>query len=134
MENATRTFLHLYQELGKIFYGIAASDRHVKAEEVAKLRQVVREEWVQFDSHSDVFGTDSAYQIEFVFDWMEANQVDPEDILSNFKDYLHEHSRLIDPSMRQHIYDTSVKIAEAFDGKNKAESVYLKQLKKILAH
>jgi hypothetical protein len=132
MEYATRTYFHLYQELGKIFYGIAASDRHIKAEEVAMLRKVVREEWVPFENHTDEFGTDSAYQIEIVFDWMEANQVDPEDILSDFKDYLQEHSKLIDKAMRKHIYNTSAKIAEAFEGKNKAESVYLKQLKKIL--
>ncbi|MBX7181296.1 MAG: hypothetical protein K1X82_04215 [Bacteroidia bacterium] len=134
MENSTRTYLHLYQELGKLFYGIAASDRHVRSEEVKKLRQVVRDEWVPFEKHTDEFGTDSAFQIEIVFDWMEANQIDSEDILSDFQDYLHEHSKLIDAGMRKHIYDTSLKIAEAFEGKNKAESVYLKQLKRILSH
>ncbi len=68
--------LNFYQQLGKLFYAVADSDNNIQQDEINKLKKVVREEWLPIEDSVDEFGTDAAYQIEIVFDWLLENNYD----------------------------------------------------------
>ena len=61
------TSITIYQNLGKLFYAIAAIDRVIRAKEYAKLKELVKKDWVAVDQLTDEFKTDAAFQIEIVF-------------------------------------------------------------------
>jgi len=42
MKPSSQTMLHFYQQLGKLFYSIAAVDGTVREEEIKKLIEIVR--------------------------------------------------------------------------------------------
>lgn len=120
-----------YQNLGRLFYAIAASYKVVNKEEVSTLKKMIEEEWLHLDDFTDEFGTDSAYQIEIIFDWLEENQPNAETAFENFKQYKMENRKLFDKEMKSLIMRTAERIAHAFSGKNKAELVMLSRLQEI---
>ena len=66
--------LKVYQNLGKLFYAIAAADNEVRKVEFDKLKELVRKHWLELDPIEDIYSTDAAYQIEIVFDWLNQEQ------------------------------------------------------------
>ncbi len=124
--------VRFYQQLGKIFYSIAAVDNTVRPEEIAELKKIIQREWIPLESSFDQFGSDSAYQIEIVFDWLTENQWDYDQIIPDFKIFREEHERLFTPEINALILKTAEAIAKAFSGKNKAEHVLISQLNFIL--
>ena len=127
--NTARTF---YQNLGNLFYAIAAADKEINEEEVKTLKSLVEEEWVNLDDNKDEFGTDTAYQIEIIFDWLDENRPDAEVAFNEFKDYRQEHQNLFDEETDKLIWKTAYKIAVSFAGKNEDEMVMLAKLKELL--
>ncbi|MCM4158706.1 hypothetical protein FHG64_03650 [Antarcticibacterium flavum] len=121
-----------YQNLGKLFYAIAAADKVVRAEEVAALKEIVEKEWLKIDEINDEFGTDTAYQIEIIFDWLDENQPDAEEAFNDFKEYRRDHQNFFDPDIDKLIWKTADTIAASFAGKNKAEVIMLSKLKALL--
>lgn len=121
-----------YQNLGKLFYAIAASDKVVKKEEIDTLKGIVEQEWVQIDDYQDEFGTDTAYQIEIIFDWLEENQPDAFLSFKEFSDFKKEHENLFNNKINTLILKTADAIAASFAGKNKSELIMLSKLKSIL--
>lgn len=129
---SSETMLSFYQQLGRVFYGIAAADAVVRDEEVELLDSIVQNYWLPLEKVFDEFNTDAAYQIEIVFAWLNSNDWDKENILENFVDFKSEHSKLFTPKNNTLILDTAEAIADSFHGINKAELSYLKKLKNIL--
>lgn len=121
-----------YQNLGNLFYAIAAADNEVNEEEIKTLKSIVEKEWVKLDEIKDEFGTDSAYQIEIIFDWLDENQPDAEEAFAEFKDYRIEHENLFDEETDQLIWKTAYRIALSFAGKNEDEMIMLSKLKALL--
>ena len=70
MKPSQETIMDFYQNLGKLFYAIAAADNHVDEAEFNALKETVKNEWTKVDPVDDDFHTDAAYQIETVFDWL----------------------------------------------------------------
>ena len=70
MTSKKRLTLYFYQNLGKLFYAIAAADKTVHTAEINTLKEIVKTKWLDVDPTNDVFDTDAAYQIEIVFDWL----------------------------------------------------------------
>lgn len=136
MKNTNNTELHqkFYQNLGRIFYAVAAADGVVKKEEADSLKNVVREEWLKLDDIKDDFGTDSAFQIEIVFDWLDANKPEPEDSFERFAGFYKEHKELFTSEIKEKILNASSEIASAFRGKNKSELVMLAKLDTLFKH
>lgn len=126
------TAQNFYQNLGKLFYAIAAADKVVREEEVKALKKIVEEEWLDIDKINDEFGTDTAYQIEIIFDWLDENQPDAEEAFKEFKEYRQEHSNLFDEKIDRLILRTSNEIADSFAGKNRAEIMMLTKLRSLL--
>ncbi|CAL2083408.1 conserved protein of unknown function [Tenacibaculum sp. 190524A02b] len=120
--------IKFYQNIAKIFYAIAKSDGVVSIEEIEILKKVVKENWLEVDETFDLFGTDTAYQIEIVFDWLLGKGTSAEDCYSDFIEYFHNHSYLFTSEIKRLIMETSSKIASSFAGKNKSELILLARL------
>ena len=88
MKPSSNTMIHFYQQLGKLFYGIASADKTVGKEEIAQLKEIVKKEWVPIENTFNEFGDDSAYQIEIVFDWLVENDWSIGKVIPNFKIYI----------------------------------------------
>ncbi len=122
----------MYQNLGKLFYAVAMADKNVRPKEVTALREAVREQWLDVDDVEDEFGTDAAYQIEIVFDWLQNEESDGDTYFKEFKYFFKEHRSLFTKKIREQIYKTARAIAISFAGANKSELVLLSKLKMLL--
>ncbi len=118
-----------YQNLGKLFYAIAASDKIVRKSEYESLRKIVKSEWLDVDEVKDEFGVDAAFQIEIVFDWMDYETPNAESCFQEFGSFYNEHKSRFSDRIKQLIWKTANAIARAFSGKNKSELMMLGRLK-----
>lgn len=132
MDPSEKVGNELYQNLGKLFYAVAMADHKVKIKEVEKLRKDVRKYWLDVDEIEDEFGSDAAYQIEIVFDWLNNEEKEGEAYFNDFKDFYREHPSKFDTAMKLLIWRTANDIAASFAGKNKSELVVLGNLKLLL--
>ena len=122
-----------YQNIGMLFYAIAASDKVVQAEEIKTLNNLVQKKWVPIDNKTDEFGTDEAYKIEMVFDWLEENSPEATWAFKEFRQYKKENEGLFTLPIKQLIWETADAIAASFAGKNKSELIMLSKLKMLLS-
>lgn len=129
METIQKKTHKFYQNLGKLFYAVAASDKQVSLEEFDRLKQLVKSQWLHVDPITDNFGTDAAYQIEIVFDWLESvGDIDVQSCFDDFVAYKNDQKHLFTPSIKKLIKQTARAIAAAFSGINKAELIILAKL------
>ena len=133
MKPSPNTMIHFYQQLGKLFYGVALADKTVRIEEITKLKEIVKKEWVPIENTFNEFGDDSAYQIEIVFDWLVENDWNIGKVIPNFKIFKKEHPSLFTPQANDLILKTAKAIAVSFSGKNKSESVLITELNAVLS-
>ena len=121
--------LQFYQNLGKLFYAIAASDKNVKKIEVIRLKEFVKKQWLDVDEIKDAFSTDAAYQIEIVFDWLDKEKkVDVSTCFNDFINYKNEQPHLFKDRVKHLILKTANAIAASFSGINKSELILLAKL------
>ncbi|CAM1344730.1 hypothetical protein [Tenacibaculum amylolyticum] len=120
--------IKFYQNIGKVFYAVAKSDNAVDTKEIEVLKKIVKEKWLAVDETFDVFGTDTAYQIEIVFDWLYSKNATSDDCYADFIEYYHNHSFFFTREVKKLIMETSSSIAGAFAGKNKSELMLLARL------
>ncbi len=118
-----------YQSIGMLFYAIAASDKVVRTEEIKTLKELVQKKWVPIDNVTDEFGTDEAYKIEMIFDWLEENAPEADLAFNEFKEYKKDNEKLFTLKINQLIWETADAIAASFSGKNKSEVIMLSKLK-----
>lgn len=122
----------LYQNLGKLFYAIAMADKKVVQEEVKKLKEDVRKYWLSVDDIEDEFGTDAAFQIEIVFDWLQNEELESQLYFEEFMDFYKAHPLKFNDRIKELIWLTADDIASSFAGKNKSELILLGKLKMVL--
>lgn len=121
--------LTFYQNLGKLFYAIAASDGNVRPVEFDKLKTLVKKQWLEVDDLEDAFDTDAAYQIEVVFDWLNREEeLDFQSCYDDFITYKNDQPHLFTEVVKALILKTASSIAYAFSGINKAELMLLAKL------
>ena len=134
MLNSQKIGNEFYQNLGKLFYAIAMADHEVRPVEVARLREYVRQYWLNMDDFEDEFHTDAAYQIEIVFDWLQEEEKEGEEYFKEFKDFYKEHPEKFSPKLNALIIETAESIASSFAGKNRSEMLIIFKLKQLLDH
>ncbi len=117
-----------YQNLGKLFYAVAMADHSVHMKELEKLNEVVRDHWLNVDDIEDEYGTDAAFQISTVFDWLLEYAKEGEEIYEEFEQFYTDHKVLFSPEVKSLTMSTSRAIASAFAGSNKAELILLGRL------
>lgn len=117
-----------YQNLGKLFYAVAFTDKTVREEEFSRLQRCVLEYWLDYDDLQDVFGSDAAYLIEIVFEGAEAFQEPAQEMYDSFVYYKKEHPSLFTDKANFLILETAKSIARSFSGLNKSELIMLTNL------
>lgn len=117
-----------YQNLGKLFYAVTMADHSVHMKELEKLNEVVRDHWLNVDDIEDEYGTDAAFQISTVFDWLLEYAKEGEEIYEEFEQFYTDHKVLFSPEVKSLTMSTSRAIASAFAGSNKAELILLGRL------
>jgi hypothetical protein len=130
---STATLTEFYQIVGKLCYGVAFIDQTINFQETAKLKALVRDKWIHLENGTDRYGTDLAYQIEIVFDWLVENNWDISQTIPDLKLFIKEHSTLFTKEVKQLILSTVYAIAAAFSGYNKSELVFASKIEEILA-
>jgi hypothetical protein len=128
MEITKSKSINFYRNLGKLFYSIAAADGVVRDAEYTKLKAMVEGEWLGVDHIEDSFGTDTAYQIEIVFDWLFNEEFDADICFKQFMSFKNEHEYLFNEKINKLILKTAGTIAAAFSGVNKSELRMLAKL------
>lgn len=127
-----KTAKTFYENLGKLFYSAAMADSRIHRNEIVKLRAFIRQFWLDVDELEDEFGTDAAFQIESVFDWLVDNEKDGDECFEEFREFYKDHASIFSPFIKVLILDTANAIANSFSGKNKAELVVLGKLELLL--
>jgi hypothetical protein len=121
--------LKFYQNLGKLFYAIAASDKKVRQSEFNKLKDIVKTQWLDLDSTRDDYDEDAAYQIEIIFDWLNSQEnLDAQTCYNEFINYKNEQRHLFSDNIITLIIKTGHAIAASFSGLNKSELIMLAKL------
>lgn len=124
--------IHFYQQLGKLFYSIAAVDGTVHKEEITKLIEIVHQEWVPIETTLNEYGDDSAYQIEIVFDWLIEKDGKIGNGISTLENFKKEHPSIFTPQVNDLILKTALAISESFSNKNKSEMQLITELRDVL--
>jgi hypothetical protein len=132
MELKNTTMTSFYQLLGRVFYAAAHSDKVIRPEEISVLKQSVKDVWLDVENTFDEFNSDSAYQIEIVFDHLLNNDMVVEDVVNELKAFKKIHSILFTVSIVELIMQTASKIVSSFAKRNKSELVFLSQLRNAL--
>lgn len=120
-----------YQHIGYLFYAVAAADKRITIEEVEILKTLVKNYWLDLESTNDRFGSDAAYQIEIVFDWLVEADWESDTCFTKFEDYYKEHSNLFSENIKSLIIKTASTIAESYAGKNKSELIILAKIETL---
>lgn len=125
--------LQFYQNLGKLFYAIAAADKNVQPVEFAKLKELVKKQWLKLDAIDDTFGTDATFQIEIVFDWLNTQgNLNAKACFDDFIVYKNNQNHLFTDTVKHLILKTAHAIAVSFSGVNKSELIFLANLDREL--
>ena len=132
MKPSDKTMTLFYQQLGKLFYSMALVDGKIQQEEITELKKIVRKEWITLEDSIDSFQTDTAYQIEIVFDWLIENKWDSKQLIADFKQFQKEHKSLFTKRINELILKTVKAIAVSFYRKNKSEQLIMNELDSLL--
>ena len=122
--------IEFYQNLGKLFYAIAASDKVVRPEEYAKLKDIVKKDWISSSFIEDANKKNAEASIINTFNWLENDkEYDAETCYNSFVSYKKQHGDFFTPEVNKLIIKTASAIVYAFLGSNKQELILLTKLK-----
>lgn len=118
-----------YQNLGKLFYAIAASDKVVREEELNKLKETVKKVWLTSSIIQNDVKAEAEHSIINTFKWLyQDNEYDAETCFNSFISYKKDHEQLFTNELNALILKTANVIASSFSGKNKSELIMLAKL------
>jgi uncharacterized tellurite resistance protein B-like protein len=133
MKHSTELMSMLYHQLGRVFFLVAYADKDIQKKEVEALRKKINEYWLDYDETWDEFAGDTAFQIEFAFDYLVEKPKSENAILTDFKDFVAEYDGLFNDKLKKLIVDTSEAIADAYAGTSKVEQKIIDKIKSILS-
>ena len=118
-----------YQNLGKLFYAIAAIDGTVKSEELKKLQELVKTDWLKTDVIGASHKVDAENAIVNTFKWLnDDNEYDAQACYNSFISFKKNNEPLFTNKINTLIMHTAGKIASSFSGTNKSELILLAKL------
>ena len=118
-----------YQNLGKLFYAIAAIDNNVRVEELDKLKDIVKKEWLTTHLIEDDFKMDTEHSIINTFKWLhDDNEYNAKTCYNSFLAFKKEHESLFTDQINTLILKTARAIAASFSKVNKSELMLLAKL------
>ena len=129
MKPSQNTIISFYENLGKLFYAIAAADDIVEEIEFNVLKETVKNKWTKIDTVNDNFHSDAAYQIETVFDWLNNEGFsNSETCYREFLEFRKEHPSLYTKDINNLIIKTATKIAASAHDLDKLELMLVDKL------
>lgn len=128
MNSSIEPSLSFYQKTGELFYAVAAADNVVRKSEFDRLKKMIQTEWKGISHVNDEFGTDAAYQMEIIFDWLDYESLNADQCFDNFRRFYTTHKTMFTEKYKKLILKTAHSIANAFAGKNKSELAILGSL------
>ena len=129
MKPSQNTIISFYENLGKLFYAIAAADNVVEEVEFNVLKEIVKNKWTKVDPVDDDYHSDAAYQIETVFDWLNNEGFsNSETCYNEFLEFKKEHPSLFTKKIKSLILETAAKIAASVADLNKSELMLVARL------
>tara|TARA_R110002073_G_scaffold13377_2_gene57141 strand:+ start:10765 stop:11181 length:417 start_codon:yes stop_codon:yes gene_type:complete len=118
-----------YQNLGKLFYAIAAIDNNVRVEELDKLKDIVKKEWLTTHLIEDDFKMNAEHSIINTFKWLHNdNEYNAKTCYNSFLTFKKEHESLFTDQINTLILKTARAIAASFSKVNKSELMLLAKL------
>jgi len=123
---------NFYQELGNLFFAIAAADGKISSEEKETLNDEIQYSWKHFEDSKDRFGSDLSYVIQYEFDTMEDSFETPDHAYESFEFFFKNSQTDIDKHTRKRIFYSCRHIAETVRKINTPELNFLVRLKKLL--
>lgn len=128
MTTTEKSEILFYQNLGQLFYAIAAIDKVVRKTEYDALKKIVVEHWKSFEETQTGYQKPVAYHMEIVFEWFDYERMDAQDCFDTFCDYAKEHTATFTKEKKELILKTAEAIANSFAKKNKNELIILTKL------
>jgi uncharacterized tellurite resistance protein B-like protein len=132
MKVALKKQTEFYQNLGKLFYAIAAADKMVHKDEVAALKKIINTDWLHLDGEKTAAEIDAMRQVKITFYELVNKSENAKQCLQEFKHYKQENERLFKTEVKELIWETANKIVNSFANKNKSELIILSDLGLIL--
>lgn len=123
----------LYNQLGRVFFLVAYADKHVHEKEIQALKESIGKFWLDYDETFDEFSGDTAFHIEYTFDYLVENPKSENAILSDFIDFVNDYDSLFTKTLCKMIIETCEKIADAYAGVGPEELAVINKIKAILA-
>lgn len=127
-----KNYREYYKQLGNLLYSIASVDGTVAPKEMLELRKMVHEKLVPAETHSDEFGTDMAYVVEFQFDLQSEQDHGSALAWQEVEEYLNHNAPLLPAADRERMWKAAESVAAAFHGINHKEHKLLARLKMAL--
>lgn len=129
MDTEKALVLKFYQNLGKLFYAIAFIDNNVRVEELNKLKEMVKKEWLITHLIHDNLKLNAEHSIINTFRWLDDdNEYDAETCYSSFLAFKKENESLFTNGINKLILKTARAIAASFSKVNKSELILLARL------
>lgn len=132
MKESLSTQSKFYQNLGKIFYAIAASDKMVHQDEVETVKKIVNTDWLTHDGEKSKTEIEAMRQIKITFYDLANKKEDAKKCLQEFQQYKLDNEYLFNDEVKKLIWKTANEIAAAFSNNNKSELILLADLGLIL--
>jgi len=121
--------IEFYENLGKLFYAIAATDNHVRDEEFNTLEDILNNEWKSSENLIGEFNASKANIILNTFKWLHNdNRYNAEVCYNSFITFKNTHEDLFNKKINSQILKTASKIAASFSAQNKSELMMLARL------
>lgn len=124
--------LVFYQKISELFYSIAATHRAIGEEEYHMLKELISENWKNWDPEEYPFHNYALEKIQVVFDWFDYEELDANECFDSFADYAKDNPELFTEEREKFIWETSNLIANSFAQKNVSERKILDKLRKLL--
>lgn len=116
-----------YQNLGKLFYAMAAIDNTVRIEELDKLKDLVKKEWLTTHLIEDNLNVE--HTIINTFKWLHKDkEYNAETCYNSFLTFKNEHQSLFTKDVNKLILKTARVVATSFSKLNKSELMILAKL------
>ncbi|MCE7994000.1 MAG: hypothetical protein HEP71_18570 [Roseivirga sp.] len=112
-----------YESLAHLLYAVAVVDNNARIEEKRTIKELVDEHW-----HIESEDLNSKSIIFPVLKRLFSVQYDKELAFLNYKQFFLEHRGLFSEKLKKKIMYSANKIADAFSGRNKSESVLISRL------
>jgi len=116
-----------YESLANLFYAMAMADTRIAKQEKLRIKELVEKHWSVLSPELD-----SSQTIYNTLKKLIRKHETKEEAFSRFKTFFLNNRELYTEEIRDKLIDNADRIALAFSGRNKSESILLYQLYKVL--